>query len=312
MKKLFTFSLLLVLLLTLTACGSSNGDDKKIRIGYQKNGTTLLLKGTGDLEKELKELGYKVEWSEFNTASSILEALNSGAIDLANAGDAPSVMAVSKGMNFKYIAAERSASQTEGILVKKDGNITKIEDLKGKRVAYNKASIAEYLLAVALETVNLTLADVESVILSPADASVAFEKGEVDAWVTWDPFMTVSEAKGNTILTTAEGLLNYRSYYFASEELVDNYPDVVKAYVENIIKIGTAIDKDSTKAAEILEENTGIESSVWVSSYERKTSIPEYINDDVLNDLKTLNDGLYAIDLIEKPVEDFTQSIWQP
>lgn len=312
MKKLFTFSLLLVLLLALTACGSSNGDDKKIRIGYQKGGTTLLLKGNGDLEKELKELGYKVEWSEFNTASSILEALNSGAIDLANAGDAPSVMAVSKGMNFKYIAAERSASQTEGILVKKDGNITKIEDLKGKRVAYNKASIAEYLLAVALETVNLTLADVESVILSPADASVAFEKGEVDAWVTWDPFMTVSEAKGNTILTTAEGLLNYRSYYFASEELVDNYPDVVKAYVENIIKIGTAIDKDSTKAAEILEENTGIESSVWVSSYERKSSIPEYINDDVLNDLKTLNDGLYAIDLIEKPVEDFTQSIWQP
>lgn len=312
MKKLRSIFFLISIVLVLAACNSSSAEDKKIRIGYQKGATTLLLKNNGDLEKELNDLGYKVEWSEFNTASSILEALNAGAIDIANGGDAPSVMAITKGMNFNYIAAEQSAPQAEGILVKNNDSITTIEDLKGKKVAYNKASIAEYLLATVLESVNLTLDDVESVILSPADASVAFEKGEVDAWVTWDPFMTVSEQKGNTILTTAEGILNYRSFYFASNNLVDHHPEVAKAYVDHVIEIGAGIDQDPTDAANILEENTGIEAAVWVTALNRKSSAPTYIDNTVLEDLQQLNDDLHKINLLEQPVGDFTDYIWQP
>ena len=312
MKKFTMILLLLTLSVLLVACSSSSAENKKVRIGYQKNGTTLLLKGNGDLESRLKDLGYSVEWSEFNTASSILEALNSGAIDFANAGDAPSIMALSKGMNFKYIATENSAPQTEGILVKNDGKITSIEQLKGKKIAYNKASIAEYLLVSALASVNLTLDDVESVILSPADATIAFQNGDVDAWVVWDPYMTVSENNGNKILATGEGFVTYRSFYFAADKFTSANQDAVKAYVEELSKVGVSIDKDSNEAASLLEENTGIASDIWTKSLSRRSSKAIYMDDVALADLQKLNEDLFKIKLITTPVENLEDYIWKP
>ena len=312
MKKWISILLLLTLTVLLVACSSSSADTKKVRIGYQKNGTTLLLKGNGELESRLNDLGYTVEWSEFNTATSILEALNSGAIDFANAGDAPSIMALSKGMNFKYIASENSAPQGEGILVKNDGTINSIEQLKGKKIAYNKASIAEYLLVSALASVNLTLDDVESVILSPADANIAFENGDVDAWVVWDPYMTISENKGNKILTTGEGYVEYRSFYFAADKFISSDKEAVKAYVEELAKVGEAIDKDSSEAATLLEENTGITSEIWTTSLGRRSSKASYMDEEALKDLQKLNDDLYQIQLITTNVENIDNYIWKP
>ncbi|MEK4130857.1 sulfonate ABC transporter substrate-binding protein [Solibacillus sp. FSL W8-0474] len=312
MKKLFSIFFLLTLSIILVGCSASNAENKKVRIGYQKNGTTLLLKANGELESRLKELGYSVEWSEFNTGSSILEALNSGAIDFANASDAPSVMALSKGMNFKYIAAENSTPQMEGILVKNNEAIQSIEQLKGKKVAYNKASISEYLLVSALATVNLTLDDVQSVILSPADANIAFENGDVDAWVIWDPYMTVSESKGNKILTTAEGIVEHRSFYYASDKFIKSNEDAVIAYVEELTKVGEAIDNDSSEAAEILEENTGITADVWITSLGRRSSVATYMDESAQADLQRLNEDLYEIKLTTDLIENLENYIWKP
>ena len=312
MKKLFSIFFLLTLSIILVGCSASNAENKKVRIGYQKNGTTLLLKANDELESRLKELGYSVEWSEFNTGSSILEALNSGAIDFANASDAPSVMALSKGMNFKYIAAENSTPQMEGILVKNNDAIQSIEQLKGKKVAYNKASISEYLLVSALATVNLTLDDVQSVILSPADANIAFENGDVDAWVIWDPYMTVSESKGNKILTTAEGIVEHRSFYYASDKFIKSNEDAVIAYVEELTKVGEAIDNDSSEAAEILEENTGIAADIWITSLGRRSSVATFMNESAQADLQRLNEDLYEIKLTTDLIENLENYIWKP
>ena len=43
--------------------------DKEVRVGYQKYGTLVLLKGKGLLEEKLKPLGYTVKWAEFPSGS---------------------------------------------------------------------------------------------------------------------------------------------------------------------------------------------------------------------------------------------------
>src|SRR5271156_6328096 len=73
----------------LAGVGVSYGQDKVVRIGFQKYGKLVLLKGRGTLEEKLKPLGYKVSWTEFPSGPPSLEALNVGAIDFGVTGETP-------------------------------------------------------------------------------------------------------------------------------------------------------------------------------------------------------------------------------
>ena len=236
-KQLAGIIVVFIVFVFVVACTQAKGSQKEIRIGYQKGATMLALKNDASFVKELKEQGYTVSWSEFNTGSSILEALDSGSIDFANAGDLPVVFALAKGSDFQLIGSEADTPQTEGILVRPDAGIRSLEDLGGKRIAFNKASISQYLTEKALHSVGLTMDDVTPFHLNPSDASIAFEKGEVDAWVVWEPYMTVAENAGNDILQTGEDLVVYRSFYLSTKEMTDKHPEVVNTYLSFIKEI---------------------------------------------------------------------------
>ncbi|WP_053178154.1 sulfonate ABC transporter substrate-binding protein [Peribacillus loiseleuriae] len=313
-KKPYLFISLIIAMLLLTACGKATGSNvtsKELRIGYQKNGTSLLLKNKGLLEKDLKESGYKVEWSEFNTGSSILEALNAGSIDIAGAGDIPSIFALSKGSDFKYIASEPSSPKTEGILVSKDSSIKSLKDLKGKKIAFNKASIAQYLLNQALASVELTLNDIEPMYLNPPDASIAFEQGQVDAWVVWDPYMTVSESKGNVILQDAQGIVPLRSFYFSSSKLAEKHPEIIKKIVHHIADTGKGINENPLEAATLLEKETNIPAETWEKVLGRKESDVHFMEQEAVNDLQAEADDLLKLKLIDQGVK-IADHVWYP
>jgi sulfonate transport system substrate-binding protein len=304
----------LVLSVLLTSCGKSEetiGKNKEINIGYQKSGTTLLLKNKQELQKELEKEGYKVTWSEFNTGSSILEALNAGSIDFAVAGDIPSIFALEKGSSFKYIASEPSSPSSEGILVRKDSKIKSLEDLKGKRIAFNKASIAQYLLTKALNSVGLSINDIEAVYLNPPEASIAFEQGKVDAWVVWDPYMTVAESKGNNILKDASGIVPYRTYYFSTSELTKEHPEIIKKFIKHLANAGKQINEDPTEAAMLLQKTTNIPEGTWKKVLKKKKSDVQFMDEKAVHDLQEEADDLLKIGLIKKKVQ-IEEHVWYP
>src|SRR5262249_53668318 len=125
--------------------------DTTIRIGYQKYGTLILLKGKGTLEKKLAPLGAKVVWTEFPSGPPLLEAINVGAIDFGSTGETPPIFAQAAGAPLVYVAHEPPAPQGEAILVPKDSPLKTLADLKGKKIAFNKGSNVHYLLVKALE-----------------------------------------------------------------------------------------------------------------------------------------------------------------
>ncbi len=174
--------------------GASYGQDKVVRIGFQKYGKLVLLKSKGTLEEKLKAAGYKVVWTEFPSGPPLLEALNVGAIDFGNTGEAPPIFAQAAGAPIQYVAFEPPAPKGEAILVPRGSKLTSVADLRGKKVALNKGSNVHYLLVKALEKAGVKYSEIEAVFLAPADARAAFERGAVDAWVIWDPFQAAAEA----------------------------------------------------------------------------------------------------------------------
>ena len=98
---------------------AARAEDKVVRIGFQKYGTLVLLKGKGSLERKLKPLGYRVAWAEFPAGPQLLEALNAGAIDFGSTGEAPPIFAQAAGRPLAYVAHEPPAPLGEAILVPK-------------------------------------------------------------------------------------------------------------------------------------------------------------------------------------------------
>ncbi len=59
--------------------------------------------------------------------------------------------------------------------------------MKGKRIAYTKGTSSQYMVLMALRKAGLTTKDVTLVDMGQNAAAVAFAKGTIDAWATWDP-----------------------------------------------------------------------------------------------------------------------------
>ena len=287
----------------LTHVRVAGAADKVIRIGYQKYGTLVLLKGKGTLEKKLEAIDYKVEWTEFPGGPQLLEALNAGAVDFGSTGETPPIFAQAANAPLVYIAHEPPAPRGEAILVPKDSPIKSVAELKGKKVAFNKGSNVHYLLVKALEEAGLTYEDVEPSFLAPADGRAAFEKGAVDAWVIWDPFQAAAEvAIEARELRNGEGIVPNHQFYLGTKTLVDGHAPVIGLLIDAISEIDEWTKSDTAAAASELSPSVGIPEPVLVKALERQSYGVKSLDDSVVAQQQAIADTFFQLKLIPKKV----------
>ena len=283
--------------------GAASAEDKVIRIGYQKYGNVILLKNKGTLEGKLAPLGYKVEWSEFPSGPPLLEALNAGAIDFGHAGEAPPIFAQAASTQFLYVAHEPPAPKGEAILVPKNSPLKSVADLKGKKVALNKGSNVHYLLVKALEKAGVNYSDIHPQFLAPADARAAFESGEVDAWVIWDPYQASAEvATGAKTLADGTGLVANTQFYLASKSFTEANPKSIETVIDALNDVDKSVKADIKGAAQQLSAATGIPAPVLEIALNRQTYDVKPIDDTVVADQQKIADTFFKLGLLPKAV----------
>ena len=189
--------------------------------------------------------------------------------------------------------------------------IQTIADLRGKKVAYNKASISQYLLTKALESEGLSIDDVQSVYLVPSDASIAFSQGEVDAWVVWDPYFSVAAANGGRVLMDGKGLVSYRSFYLSHPDFVKEHPEIVQRVIEELQKAGEEVNENPKEAADILSTATRIPAAVWESVLKKKRSDAHFMDEAAVADLQQLAADFLRMGLIEQEIS-VHEHVWRP
>ena len=159
-----------------------------LRVGFQKGEPVLVAaKQNRSLETLLDPLGISVSWLEFAFGPPILEAMRVGSIDIGGVGDTPPIFAQAARADLVYIGSRPSTGDSSAVLVPPGSTLQTLHDLKGRKVAFGRGSSAQNLTLAALEKAGLTVADIQPIYLSPADAAAAFAHGDVDAWTIWDP-----------------------------------------------------------------------------------------------------------------------------
>lgn len=214
---------LLTIGILLSAIASA-GAQTTLRVGDQKGNSQAVMEAAG----VLRDVPYKIEWKEFPAAAPLLEALGAGAIETGLVGDAPFTFAAAANVPVKAIAAIRQTGDGLAVLVPKDSPIRDFEGLKGKKIATGRGSIGHQLILAALESRGWSPGDVQIVFLAPPDAKVAYTQGSVDAWSTWEPYVSQEEVLFQSRqVITAEGLTPGLGFQVASPNAIrDKRPEL--------------------------------------------------------------------------------------
>lgn len=147
MKKKQMIVIFLSLLLVLAGCDqAADGSEnkvKEIRIGIQQSLSPLLLaKEKGWFEKSFEKEGVKVKWVEFQSGPPQFEGLAANQLDFTQVGNSPVIAGQAAGIDFKEIGLSQDGLKANGILVNKNSEIQKVEDLKGKKLLSLKGAAA--------------------------------------------------------------------------------------------------------------------------------------------------------------------------
>ena len=188
-----------------------------LRVGDQKGNSQAVMEAAG----VLRDVPYKIEWKEFPAAAPLLEALGAGAIETGLVGDAPFTFAAAANVPVKAIGAIRQSQEGLAILVPGGSPVHGFEDLRGKKIATGRGSIGHQLILAALESKGWSASDVQIVFLAPSDAKVAYTQGSVDAWSTWEPYVSQEEVLFQSRrVITAEGLTPGIGFQVASPNAI--------------------------------------------------------------------------------------------
>lgn len=280
--------------------GSASGAGPVVlKIASQRGGTRALLEASHVLDGA----PYKVVWSEFPSAQTLLEALSDGAVDAGAVGDAPFLFAYSSGAKIKAVLAARTpgGSKATAIVVGANSPIRGPADLKGKKIATGKGSIGHYLLLRVLESAGLTPKDVTVVYLSPGDAKAALAAGSVDAWATWNPYVALAVLHDHDrVVIDGQALLSGIGFEAANQTAIDTKHAELEDFFGRIAKAQRWVLDHPSEYAQVLAKDTGLPLDVAQATVEQARATPTPIDASVLAEERVTMNHFLAAGVIEK------------
>jgi sulfonate transport system substrate-binding protein len=279
-------------------------NNQLVRIVRSKQLSALaVLEKQGSLEKRLEPLGFKVQWAEFAAGPQQLEALNANGLDIASTAESPPVFSQAAGAPLVYLSTTQPSGKSISLLVPVNSPIKTVADLKGKKVAFQKASIGHYLLVKALEGAGLKLSDVQSVFLPPADANAAFSQNKVDAWFIWEPFATRNQLnKIARVLVDGGNLRDTGNFYSTSRQFYQAHPDVIKVFLEELEKAEIWTKEHPKEVAQLLAPVTQLDPPTLEIMHKKYQYGLQPITEKTIVKQQEVADKWYSLGLIPKKV----------
>jgi NitT/TauT family transport system substrate-binding protein len=267
----FGFALLVVaLLLPGVAAAQSTpvatgGDPVPLRlavsswVGY---GPLWLAAERGYFDEE----GVSVDLSLIEVSADRITAMQADQLDASATTVDTWTLFAAQGADLVQVLATDESAGGDGIVAKQE--IASVADLAGRTVAVQSASTSQFLLANALQEAGLTLDDLQLLDMSSGDAGAAFVAGQVDAAVTWQPWLANARETefGHLLLDTREtpGLI-VDTVAFRPQYVAEN-PEAVAAFVRAYYRAVDEIEANPDEANAIMAESIGMETEDFVAT----------------------------------------------
>jgi NitT/TauT family transport system substrate-binding protein len=223
---------------TLGLCGVAGAQETTLRIGMARstsNSAELMATERG----YFKEHGIKLEQDDIESSANVIALLAQGRYQLVAGGiSAGYFNAIEKDLPITILADRVSTPIGHNLMIRPDlkDQIKAIKDLKRKVIASNgPGSVSTYEMGKILETVGLTINDVEIKILPFTQMGVAFTNKAIDGAIVIPPFVWAFEEQKLALpFASVDELVEPRpmtiAVIMANTDWIKKNPDLVRNY----------------------------------------------------------------------------------
>lgn len=200
---------------------------------------------------------------------AMAEGLFTGAADVVVASDTPVVFNALEERAFSILATVFHADNVNRIIARKDRDIKTPADLRGKRVATQRASAVHYYLHLFLLDRGLTEDDVELVFLKAEDLPKALAEGSIDAFSMREPYIGMAaKALGeNAVVFAAPGIYLQTDQLIARSGLVKTHPREIATLLHALTRAERFIKQNPDRSIDIVAEQVGASRSRVAKSW---------------------------------------------
>lgn len=215
--------------------------------------------------------------TQFTVQTDARQALAAGSLDVCalNTADVLAIDAVSP--VAKVITLTNASAGADIVIAR---GITKIEDLKGKKVALEIGSVSHFFFGKVLQKAGLQESDVSIINMSAQDAGAAFVAKAIDVSVTWEPFASQGVASGGTALVTSKDTPNLIiDIISARDDILKSREDDVKRLLDAWYDALAFVDTNKDEAFAIMAKHSDVKvdefAGMWagVKMYSRPENI---------------------------------------
>jgi ABC-type nitrate/sulfonate/bicarbonate transport system substrate-binding protein len=223
-----------------------------IRQGYQTNiwgMPTYYLMKSGYLEKH----GLLVEDYAVPSGNLTMQQMVARQVDLGTYAGQSFIIGNAKG-GLIAIALIEHVGKTARITTRKDLNITKVEELRGLKIANQTgSSVGNVFVDTIMPQHGLKKGDYQEVRMDVNNMVAALAAKTVDAMVNVEPYNVIAVASG-----IGADLIDFSSvdpmpvFMAATPDFVQQKPDVVVAYLKAWLDVAGDFKNDPKKVADVI------------------------------------------------------------
>ena len=226
----------------------------------------VLAVNQGWLQEELGS-DVKLTVQEYKTGVAQMSAILAGALDIGGMGSTPAIALIARDAPVQIFFVMDDEDTVEGLVVRADAGISKVSDLKGKRVGVQVGTTSDYALGGAILNAGLDPSDV-TIVNIPQDALIgAWSRGDIQGAYAVDPHFSRLAAEGGMKLQTigelraaSNGEYSIVDVWLTRTEFAEKYPDAIRAVARALERAHKLIEEDAQQVAGLVHEHFGIAS----------------------------------------------------
>jgi ABC-type nitrate/sulfonate/bicarbonate transport system substrate-binding protein len=236
-----------LLVLGLLICGGTAGAQTKMTIA---TGVDPVFSAYYVAQQEglFKKHGLDVRINTGPSGSAMVSFLINGQIESAFGSEIAGVSNHNLDPNVVVVAQATRLVRWIAIVGR---NMDNLDQLKGKKIGVARGSGGEVFWLALIDKLKLKAADYTVVNVEAPEMVAALERGNIDAYAVWEPWVTrgLAAVKNTKVLKDQENILEQGVYIYMNLGWIKKNPEQAEGFVRALVEATDLINRDRKRAA---------------------------------------------------------------